>query len=87
MAKIVFTSHLREVAPRGMLKADGATVGAALEKVWARHPRLRGYVLDEQGRLRRHIAIFVDGRHLNSPLRARIRPDSEIYVMQALSGG
>ena len=55
----------------------------------AREPRLRGYLLDDQGSLRRHVALFVDGvqvrdrRGLGDPLQ----DDSEIYVVQALSGG
>lgn len=89
MAKIVFTPHLRRVSPGGPIETDGATVGAALGAVWTSHPRLRGYVLDDQGRLRRHIAIFLDGERLAHAraLGARTGPDSEIYVMQALSGG
>lgn len=87
MAKVVFTAHLRRVAPREAVEAAGDTVGAALDRVWARYPHVRSYVLDEHGRVRRHIAIFVDGRRLASPLDARLTPDSEIYVMQALSGG
>jgi molybdopterin synthase sulfur carrier subunit len=87
LAKVVFTSHLREVAPRRVLEVDGKTVGAVLEKIWAEHPLLQSYVVDEHGRLRRHIAVFLDGRLLKSALRTRVRPDSEVYVMQALSGG
>lgn len=87
MAKVVFTAHLREVAPQGVLDVAGDTVASALDAVWSRYPRARSYVLDDQGRLRRHIAIFLDGRLLKSTLDTRLRPESEIYVMQALSGG
>ncbi len=88
MAKVHFTTHLRNVAPNGAVDAAGATVAAALADVFSRHPALRGYVLDDQDRLRLHIAVFVDGAHvrqnaLNHPLRS----DSELYIMQALSGG
>ena len=53
------------------------------------HPGLRGYVLDERGNLRRHIALFVDGDALQpkSNFALVVREDAEIYVMQALSGG
>jgi hypothetical protein len=46
-------------------------------------------VLDEQGRLRKHVCIFADGQRLPhaAALSQRIRPDSKLYVMQALSGG
>lgn len=86
---MVFTKNLaRHVAcPPAVLA--GATVAEVLAQVFAANPRLRGYVLDDQGALRRHMSIFVDGDqivdrdHLTDP----VRPTSEIYVMQALSGG
>jgi hypothetical protein len=67
----------------------GSTVRDVLEAAFVRNPRARGYVLDDQSRLRKHIGIFVDGvqiedrRNLSDPVAA----DAEIYVMQALSGG
>lgn len=88
MAKVFFTSHLRHVAPDGAVESAGQTVRAAMHDVFARYPAARGYVLDDQGRVRLHIAIFVDGVQvrknvLDYPLKA----DSELYIMQALSGG
>ena len=97
MARIVLASALahrlpahdpaddREVA----IEAPAATVGAALDALFAVHPALRGYVLDERGALRRHVALFVDGDALQpkTDLARPLRPESELYVMQALSGG
>jgi hypothetical protein len=50
---------------------------------------LRGYVVDDQGALRQHVAIFVDNRPISdrAGLGDKVRHDSEIFVMQALSGG
>jgi hypothetical protein len=50
---------------------------------------VRGYVLDDQGRLRKHVCIFADGVRLphDGALSHPIRPDSQVHVMQALSGG
>lgn len=89
MAELHFTSWLREVVPDGPLRADGATVGAALGAVFSERPHLRGYVVDEQGRLRKHVCIFADGKRLahQAALSHAIKPDSRLYVMQALSGG
>jgi molybdopterin converting factor small subunit len=88
MAKVFFTSHLRHVAPGGGVDVSGATVGDALAAVFARHGALRGYVLDDQGRLRLHIAVFVDNAHIRENiLEHALNPDSEVYIMQALSGG
>ena len=65
------------------------TVREALECVFAQNERARGYVLDDQGALRQHMMVFVDGQ----PVRDRkslgdaVGEHAEIYVMQALSGG
>ncbi len=89
MAQLHFTSWLREIVPNGPLTAGGDTVGAALGQVFAELPHVRGYVLDERGQLRKHVCIFADGRRLprEAALNQCIRPDSKLYVMQALSGG
>ena len=88
MAKVHFTAHLRHVAPDGAVEAKGANVALALADVFVRHPSVKGYVLDDQDRLRTHIAVFVDGTHVRKDiLEHPLRDDSEIYVLQALSGG
>lgn len=89
MAELHFTSWLREVVPNGPLTANGDTVGAALDGVFTELPHVRGYVLDERGQLRKHVCIFADGVRLphQSALTHDIKPNSTLYVMQALSGG
>ncbi len=89
MAQVYFTSHLRELAPNGPLRAPGATVGEALAVVFTELPHVRGYVLDERGALRKHVCVFADGQRLpgNATLNHAIAPESRLYVMQALSGG
>ncbi len=88
MANVFFTAHLKSVAPDGAIVVDGHNVAEALRHVFGRYPMLRGYVLDDQDRLRLHIAVFVDGEHVRkNMLDHPLRPDSELYIMQALSGG
>lgn len=89
MPTIEFTPHLAKhlTCPSGTV--SGTTLKEALESAFVREPRLRGYILEDQGRIRQHIAIFVD----NELVRDRDRLDlpvqegSVIFVMQALSGG
>ena len=69
MAQLHFTSWLRELVPNGPLTAAGGTVGAALGQVFAERPHVRGYLLDDQGRLRKHVCIFADGVRLNMARR------------------
>jgi hypothetical protein len=89
MAQVHFTSWLREIVPDGPLTADGATVGDALAAVFAERPNVRGYVLDDRGAIRKHVCVFADGRrlHRDATLSHPIKPNSDVYVMQALSGG
>jgi hypothetical protein len=89
MAEVHFTSWLRELVPDGPLTAEGTTVGAALEDVFAARPQVRGYVLDDRGRLRKHVCVFVDGARLKNAdaLGRSIGPQAKLHVMQALSGG
>jgi sulfur carrier protein ThiS len=67
----------------------GSTVREALEAVFARNPRLRGYLLDDQGGLRRHVVVFVGGEPVidRERLSDKVSKESEISVLQALSGG
>jgi molybdopterin converting factor small subunit len=89
MPTVSFTSALQRFLPAPSAEVEGATVGEALGVVFASRPTLRGYVLDDQGAVRRHVAVYVNGR----PLRDRARlgdpvgPGDEIFVFQALSGG
>jgi hypothetical protein len=67
----------------------GKTVRDALHDYFISTPEARGYVIDDQHRLRRHMAIFVNGRPLTDRvgLSDAIEPDATIDVFQALSGG
>lgn len=92
MTTVAFTPNLRRhltdsYCPEVRVAAD--TVAGALEAVFRDNPRLRGYVLDEQGRLRQHVAVFVGGELIEDRLSLSdaIGADQDIFVMQALSGG
>ena len=89
MARVSFTPHLARFLDCPPVEVDGTTVRSALERVFATNPRLRGYVLDEHARLRPHVAVFVDGRPVSDRARLddAIETRSELYVLQALSGG
>jgi hypothetical protein len=89
MAQLVFTSHLSGIAPERGSVFPGGTVAEVLTAAFQDHPRLKAYIVDDQGRLRKHVILFVDDEQLthDMDLRRQVRADSEIYVMQALSGG
>lgn len=89
MATVVFTQNLKRHVECPTEIVAGETVRAVLEAVFAQNPRLRGYVLDDQGTLRHHMMVFVDGEPIADRARLSdpVRATSEVYVMQALSGG
>lgn len=68
---------------------EGATVRQAVENLLAVAPVMRGYLLDDQGALRHHVAAFVDGVVVRDKqsLSEPVGPGGEIYLVQALSGG
>jgi hypothetical protein len=74
-------------APGGVVA--GGSVRAALDAYFAERPAVRPYLLDEQGGLRKHITVFVNGEQIGdrSGMSDAVGDDDEIYVMQALSGG
>ena len=61
MPTVLFTSALQRFLPVPSAQVTAATIAEALAAVFASEPRLRGYVLDDQGTLRRHVAIYVNG--------------------------
>jgi hypothetical protein len=89
MPRLSFTSHLVRHVECPNEPTRGSTVREALDDYFARHPRVRSYVLDEGGVLRKHVVIFVDGEQIRdrTTLATPVSESSEIYVMQALSGG
>jgi molybdopterin synthase sulfur carrier subunit len=89
MPLVEFTPNLASQTEAPACQVGGGTVAEALGEVFARLPALRGYVLDDQGALRSHVVVFVDGVALRDrrTLTDSVRPDSELFVMQALSGG
>lgn len=89
MPFIACTRRLAQVGPLELTSYPGDTVNTLLDAATADYPRLKTYVLDDQGRVRKHVAIFVDGtlQPRNSVLQLPLGARSEVYIMQALSGG
>jgi hypothetical protein len=89
MPTVVFTPNLRRHLDLTEVVVRAGTVAEALEKVFAENPRLRSYIVDEQGRLRQHVAVFVGGELVRDRLNLTdpIGNSQDVFVMQALSGG
>ena len=89
MPTVSFTRALERFLAAPFTKVEGATVGDAFSAVFASRSTLRGYVLDDQGALRPHIVVYVNGRRVDDRhgLTDPVGPRDEIYVFQALTGG
>jgi len=87
--RVTFTANIQRHVSCPPTDVEGGTVREALESLFAGNEQARSYVLDDQGALRQHMVIFVDGTQIRdrAGLGDDVRPGSEIYVMQALSGG
>jgi len=90
VANVVLTPHLRRFFDLPQtIRAEGRTVAEVLSALDARWPGLAFYVTDEQGRLRKHVAIWVDGRRIEDreSLADPVAPGGQVTILQALSGG
>lgn len=89
MPTISFTANLRRHVDCPAATVQGNTVAECLAAYFEVHPQVRSYVLDEQARIRRHVAVFVGSEQITDPAAQSDPVDSttEITVMQALSGG
>ena len=89
MPTVRFTQNIQRHLACPTVEVSGATVRGVLEAYFQLYERARGYVLDDQGRLRHHMAIFIDGGQildregLSDPVPANVVID----LVQALSGG
>ena len=89
MIAVTFASAIQRHHPCPEMDVTGSTVREALEEVFATHPPLRSYILDDQGQLRTHVAIFIDGDQIQDQSKQSdpIPTSARIHVIQALSGG
>jgi len=89
MARVVFTSNLLRHVSCPDTHVHAQNLNDALHQVFAAHPSVRDYVLDEQGELRKHVVVFIDGERVRDRRRLTdpVREASQIYVLQALTGG
>jgi molybdopterin converting factor small subunit len=71
---------------RSVVEAGGATVAEALDDLDRQFPGIRFRMVDEQGRLRKHMKIWV-GEDAVRDLATPLRESDEVTIMQALSGG
>ena len=89
MPLVRFTGNLARHCPVADLEVTGDTVRTALDSAFAQLPGVRGYILDDQDGLRKHMSAFVDGVQIRdrAGLSDPLTPTSTLDIIQALSGG
>ncbi len=89
MPHVAFTSQLQRFTETPEFYTAAVTLREAIDAAFDINPRLRHYVLDEQGHLRPHVVVFIDGRRVvdRLTLSDALAPDDKVYVLQALTGG
>ena len=89
MPSIEFTPNLKRHVECPSTELDATSVAEFLDIYFARWPGVRGFVLDDQGAIRQHVKILVDGKNIRDrrKLSDALEPSSQIHVFQALSGG
>ena len=84
--RVLIPSALHSYTGQAWVQAEGSTVGAVLGDLERRYPGIRFRMIDEQDRMRRHVRFFVNGE-ATFDLALPIRPNDEVCIVQALSGG
>jgi molybdopterin synthase sulfur carrier subunit len=89
MPTIRFTDNIQRHVPCPTREVEGTTLREALDAYFHGNERARGYVLNDTGKLRQHMAIFIDGRQLEDRdgLTDAVPANATIDIVQALSGG
>jgi molybdopterin converting factor small subunit len=86
MAVVTLRAPLKDLAGGSSdIEVDGATVGAAIRALESEHPKLTGWILDEQGRIRRHVNVFVNGERMRED--AQLHATDRLHILPSISGG
>ena len=86
MAVVRLRAPLSELAGgKRELRLNGATVAEVLRALEREHPDVEGWILDEHGRIREHINVFVNKEHGRE--ETAVGSDDRLHVLPAISGG
>jgi sulfur-carrier protein len=85
MATVTLRAPLKDLAGGQDLEISGDTVGDVIRALETQHPKLRGWILDEQGHVRQHVNVFVNGERMAED--AGVGPSDRLHVLASISGG
>ena len=89
MPTVEFAPALTRHVPCPRQEVPAGTLATVLDGAFAAAPALRPYVLDEQGAVRKHVAVFVNGDMIpdRCDLKRALAAQDRVHVIQALTGG
>jgi sulfur-carrier protein len=89
MPIVRFTAGIQRHVACPVRDVAGTTLREVLEAYFRTNEQARGYVLDDRGQLRQHMAVFIDSRQIQDrqQLSDAVSAGSVVDVVQALSGG
>lgn len=86
MATVTLRAPLKDLAGgNSELRLEGGSVQEVLRALEQQHPRTVGWVLDEQGRIRQHVNVFVNGDLTREDLP--LAPEDRVHVLPSITGG
>jgi sulfur-carrier protein len=86
MAVVMLRAPLKDRADgRSQVELPGDSIGQVLRELERRYPRLEGWILDEHGRVRRHVNVFVDGER--GTAETPVDTGARVHVLPSISGG
>jgi hypothetical protein len=90
MVQVNFTSHLEVFFPKIISQTiEANNLTDLLKKLNQIYPGITSYLLEDNGSIRKHVNIFLDGIALinKDDLSVSLENINEVFIMQALSGG
>jgi molybdopterin synthase sulfur carrier subunit len=89
MPHVEFAPALTRHVPCPPQTVEAGTLREALAKSFEAAPQMRNYVLDEQGAVRKHVAVFINARMIADRVRLDVplAGEDKVMVIQALTGG
>jgi molybdopterin synthase sulfur carrier subunit len=85
MARVILRAPLSDMCGGRSHALAGSTVVEVLKALETAHPAVGGWILDEQGFIREHINIFVNGEHGRE--ETRVDETDRVHILPAISGG
>lgn len=90
MPNVKFTSALKRFFPTlSETSLEAENIRAVLAKLEEKYPGISTYIIDDAGQLRQHVNIFLRGELIKDRIHLsdEVKPNDEVLIFQALSGG